>query len=255
MKTMPDLILGRQPVLEALKAAHPIEKIFVQNGSQGTAIASIYNLAKQSGIPIVQADKDRLLTLAGKSSTQGVVAFVAAKSYVEIEDILAAAAARNDQPFVLVLDEIEDVHNLGALLRTAEGAGVHGVVIPKHHAATINATVMKTSAGAAAHVSVARVGNVVSALEKLKGAGVWVVGLEISGAKDLYSTDLGGSIALVIGSEGKGLRRLVKETCDALVRIPMFGKVDSLNASVSGALAMYEVVRSRIQKSKDPNRN
>jgi 23S rRNA (guanosine2251-2'-O)-methyltransferase len=232
-------------VIEALKARQPIEKIFVQHGTHGTTLSTIFRLAKQSGIPIAEASRQRFLELVGDEPNQGVLALVSEATYVELDDVLAIAAQRNEHPFLLILDEIEDPHNLGALIRTADCAGVHGVVIPKHHAATVNQTVVKTSAGAAVHVAIARVTNVANAVDEMKEKQLRVLGAEMSANTSLYDADLTGPIAVVIGNEGRGIRRLVKDKCDALVRIPMFGKINSLNASVSGALLMYEVVRRR----------
>lgn len=242
---MADFIFGRHSVLEALKAGQPLEKILVLHGTHGTGLDSIFKLAKQNGIPVTRASKERFRELSHEKNSQGVIAIAGAKVYAELDDILAVSKSKNEPAFVLVLDEIEDPQNLGALIRTAECAGSHGVVIPKHHAATVSETVMKTSSGAAAHIAVARVSNIVHALEDLKRSGAWIVGADM-GAKGLYhQSDLKGPVGIVIGNEGRGLRRLVKETCDFLVRIPLFGKVGSLNASVAGALMMYEVARQR----------
>ena len=242
---MNDKIIGRQPVLEALKARQPIDKILIQHGTHGPLVSTIFKLAKQSGVPTAEASKQRFRELVGDEPAQGVIAFVSEATYVGLDDLLAIAAQRNQPPFLLILDEIEDPHNLGALIRTADCAGVHGVVIPKHHSATVNQTVVKTSAGAVAHVTIARVTNIANTVDELKEKNIRVVGAETSGSVSLYEADLTGPIALVIGSEGRGIRRLVKEKCDALVRIPMFGKLNSLNASVSGGLMMFEVARRR----------
>ncbi|MBI3004563.1 MAG: 23S rRNA (guanosine(2251)-2'-O)-methyltransferase RlmB [Ignavibacteriales bacterium] len=242
---MADIIVGRRPVLEALKAGQPIEKILVQYGTHGGGIDSIYKAAKQVGIPITQAAKEKFREIAGDQLTQGVLALVSPIPYVEVEDILEIARKRNEAPFLLILDEIEDPHNVGALIRTGECAGIHGVVIPRHHAATVNETVMKTSAGAIAHVSVARVSNIVQTLEQLKQNNVWIVGADTSGEKVYFDVDYKGPIGIVVGNEGKGMRRLVKERCDFVVRIPLFGKIESLNASVAGGFVMYEVARQR----------
>ncbi len=242
---MADYIVGRQPVLEALKAGQPIEKITVQHGTHGSAIDSIYKLAKQNGIPVTQASKERFRELSLEKNTQGVIAVAGAKAYAELEDILAVAQSRNEPAFILILDEIEDPQNLGALIRTAECAGTHGVVIPKHHAATVNDTVMKTSAGAAAHIAIARVPNIVHALEALKRSGTWIIGADMDAKGLYYQADFKGPVGIVIGNEGRGLRRLVKENCDFLVSIPLFGKLQSLNASVAGGLMLYEVAKQR----------
>ncbi|MBI4429493.1 MAG: 23S rRNA (guanosine(2251)-2'-O)-methyltransferase RlmB [Ignavibacteriales bacterium] len=247
---MADIIFGRRPVLEALKAGHPIEKILIQHGTHGSGIISIYKTAKQNGIPIAQASKQRFLDLVKDRVTQGVIALVGSVSYVGVEDILEISKRRNEPPFILILDEIEDPHNLGALIRTGECAGIHGVVIPKHHAAAISETVMKTSAGAAAHLAIARVPNVVQTLEELKRRNVWIVGTE-SGGEKLYSqVDYRMPVGVVVGSEGKGIRRLVKERCDFLVSIPLFGRTESLNASVAGGVILFEAARQRHQPAR-----
>jgi len=242
---MSEVIAGRHPVLEAIKAGVEVEKIFIAQGTGGASVDGIYRLAKMRGIPVVRSSKERFRELAGDLPAQGVAAVVGSKKYVELEDLLEIAKERAEAPFLLVLDQLEDPHNVGALLRTAEGAGVHGAVIPKHHTAPIGDTVSKTSAGASSHVAVARVSNVVQALETLKKAGVWVVGLDTEGGKLYYETDFRPGIAVVVGNEGAGIRRLVKENCDELVRIPMHGKIESLNASVAGGLVLFEVARQR----------
>lgn len=200
--------------------------------------------AREQGIPFQFVDKVALDRLAEKANHQGVLAYVAARDYAEVEDILALAKEKSEEPFILVLDEIEDPHNLGALIRTADAAGVHGVIIPKRRSVSLTSTVAKTSAGAVEHVLVARVGNLVQTLEALKKAGCWVSGAEVGGT-EVYSADLTGSRVIVIGSEGKGLSRLLKETCDEIVSLPMKGQVNSLNASVAGSILLYEVVRQR----------
>ena len=242
---MADIIFGRRPVLEALKAGQPIEKILIQHETRGSTINTIYRAAKQRGIPVTQAGKERFRELANKGSTQGVIALVSPIPYVEVKDILEIAQRKNESPFILILDEIEDPHNLGALVRTGECAGIHGVIIPKHHAATMSQTVMKASAGAAAHVAVARVSNIAQSLEELKQYNVWIVGADAAGEKEYSQIDYKGPVGIVVGNEGKGIRRLVKERCDFLVRIPLFGKVESLNASVAGGLLLYEAARQR----------
>ncbi len=242
---MTDVIAGRQPVLEALKSDQPIEKVLVQHGAQGAAVNNIYKLAKQRGVPVVQASKERFLELAGDGVTQGVLALVGAKKYVELEDLLEISKKRNEPPFILILDEIEDPHNLGALIRTAEGAGIHGVVVPKHHSATVNQTVAKTSAGAISHIALARVSNIVQCIDELKRQGIWVVGTDSTAEKYYYQVDFTGPVAIVVGNEGKGIRRLVMEKCDFLATVPMYGKVESLNASVSGGIILFEAARQR----------
>ncbi|HEY4613680.1 MAG TPA: 23S rRNA (guanosine(2251)-2'-O)-methyltransferase RlmB [Bacteroidota bacterium] len=245
-----NLIFGRQPVLEALKSGTAIEKVLILFGTKGSAIDKIRALAKQHGVPVTEADKQKFRVLipkeqADESTTQGVVALLGTQAYVEIDGLLAAAKAKNEPPFLLILDELEDPHNVGALIRTAECAGVHGVIVPKHHSATIGETVAKTSAGASLHLPIARVSNIVQAMEELKEHGVWIIGTAMEGDRTYYEADYKGPIAIVVGNEGRGIRRLVKEKCDFLVRIPLYGKIESLNASVAGALVMFEAVKAR----------
>lgn len=249
---MANLIFGKQPVLEALKSEMPIEKVFILHSTHTDTAGKIRFMAKRKGVPVVEIDSEKLREMAPEEHTQGVVALVSSKSYVELEDMLDIARNRGEQPLLLILDEIEDPHNLGALIRTADCAGVHGVIIPKHHSASVNETVTKTSAGATAHVPVSRVTNIVQTIEGLKTHGLWIIGSEMNSKESLYDVDYRGPIALVIGNEGKGIRRLVKEKCDFLVKIPMYGKLDSLNASVSGALLMFEAARMRHQQDKIP---
>ncbi|HTP12095.1 MAG TPA: 23S rRNA (guanosine(2251)-2'-O)-methyltransferase RlmB [Bacteroidota bacterium] len=245
---MDNLIIGKQPVLEALKSDTAVEKVLILHHTRPESMGKIRSLALRKGVPVVEVDARKLREIAQTDHTQGVVALVSAKAYVEPEDLLAAADRKGEKPLILILDEIEDPQNLGALIRTAECAGIHGVIIPKHHAAPITETVAKASAGAVSHVAIARVTNVVQTIEELKKRGLWIVGSEAEAAKVYYEVDYSGPVGIVVGNEGKGIRRLVKEKCDYLVKIPMYGKIDSLNASVSGALLMYEAVRARHRK-------
>jgi 23S rRNA (guanosine2251-2'-O)-methyltransferase len=242
---MADLILGRQPVLEALKSETAIEKIFVLHHVHSAIVEKIRFLAKRRGVPVVETNVERIQELTTDEHSQGIVALVSAKSYVELEDLLDAAQKKGEPPLLLILDEIEDPQNLGALIRSAECAGVHGVIIPKHHAASVNETVARTSAGASSHMPIARVTNIAQTLDALKSNGVWIIGTDAASEKAYYDADYRGSTALVVGNEGKGIRRLVKEKCDFLVKIPMYGRLESLNASVSGALLMFEAARVR----------
>ncbi|MFI5251158.1 MAG: 23S rRNA (guanosine(2251)-2'-O)-methyltransferase RlmB [Bacteroidota bacterium] len=246
-KPLVDLIAGRQPVTEALKSGKMIEKVVLLFGVKGNAIEKIKMLAKQNRIPFVEVGKQRFRELVNDTTTQGVVAIIGTKKYVEVEDILKLAKERNEQPFMLILDEIEDPHNLGALIRSAECAGMHGVIIPKHHAVTVNQTVVKTSAGASEHMMVAKVVNIAQTIDELKSKKIWMVGGDAAAPKTYTEIDLNMPLAIVIGSEGSGIRRLVKEKCDFLVKIPLYGKVQALNASVAGALMMFEAVRQRKQ--------
>lgn len=242
---MQSVIAGRKPVIEALKSGTSVEKIVLLVGIQGDIIREIRALASERGVPVVQADRQQFRGLATDQTTQGVVAVVAARRFVGLEAILEVPGRRGEPGFLLILDEIEDPHNLGALVRTAECAGVHGVVLPKHRSATVTSTVVKASAGATEYVPMAEVTNIAAALEELKKGGYWIVGLDGRGERAYTDVDYTTPVALVIGNEGKGIRRLVRERCDHLVRIPLFGKIESLNASVAGALAMYEVARKR----------
>lgn len=242
---MRTLIAGRKPVLEALRAARRIEKIYFLKGAQGHTIEEIRSLAEQNGIPVTVAQKEALRELTPDATTQGVIAVLPPRQFAGVDAILAKANERGERGFIVILDEIEDPRNLGALVRTAECAGVHGIIIPKHHSAPVSPAAVKASAGATEHIAIAEVTNVVNTIDGLKKEGYWVVGLAAEGSKEYTALDYSSPTALVVGNEGKGIRRLVREHCDHLVRIPLFGAIRSLNASVAGALAMYEVVRQR----------
>jgi 23S rRNA (guanosine2251-2'-O)-methyltransferase len=231
--------------MEALRAGTQIEKIVFLVGMHGKVIENIKLAARERRVQVVEANRQSFRDLASNATTQGVVAVVPTKQYLDIDSILNVGRQRNQKGFVLLLDEIEDPQNLGALVRTAECAGAHGVIIPKHHAAPVTIAVVKASAGATEHVAMARVTNVVNAMEELKGKGFWVVGLDMAGEELYTNIDYTVPIAVVVGREGKGIRRLVKEHCDKLVRIPLYGKIDSLNASAAGALVLYEVAKQR----------
>ncbi|MBR0141379.1 MAG: 23S rRNA (guanosine(2251)-2'-O)-methyltransferase RlmB [Ruminococcus sp.] len=237
-----DMIFGRNPVIEALKSGSPIDVIYMEGN--GGSLNLIRSLAKEKGIPVKDADSKKLSQLSGGASHQGVAAVGACGEYVQLEDILAVSAKKNTKPFIIICDEIEDPHNLGAIIRTAETSGADGIIIPKRRSAGLNATVFKTSAGAASYVPVARVPNLAAAIDKLKENGVWIYGTDISGS-DYSETDFSGGCALVIGSEGFGMSRLIKEKCDFMIKLPMLGKINSLNASVAAGIFMYEVLRQR----------
>lgn len=239
-----DLVAGRNAVMEALKGSRSVNKLMIANGSTEGSIKEIIAVAKEKGVNIQYWDRSKLDSIARGIRHQGVLAQVAPVQYAELEDILQVAKDRNEPPFIVLLDELEDPHNLGAILRTADAAGVHGVLIPKHRSCPLSATVAKTSAGAVEHVPVARVGNLVQTIKKLKQEGLWVAAADMDG-KDYYDTDLTGPLLLIIGSEGQGVGRLVKEQCDFVVRIPMVGKINSLNASVAGSILMYEAMKQR----------
>ena len=239
-----DMVAGRNAVMEALKGSRSVNKLMIANGSTEGSIKEIVAVAKDKGVNIQYWDRSKLDSIARGIRHQGVLAQVAPVQYAELEDILQVAKDRNEPPFIVLLDELEDPHNLGAILRTADAAGVHGVLIPKHRSCPLSATVAKTSAGAVEHVPVARVGNLVQTIKKLKQEGLWVAAADMDG-KDYYDTDLTGPLLLIIGSEGQGVGRLVKEQCDFVVRIPMVGKINSLNASVAGSILMYEAMKQR----------
>jgi len=241
---MSEWIIGKNPVLEALRAERDINKIWIAEGSNKGQMQQVIQLAKQAGVIVQYVPKQKLdQTVSGNH--QGVAASVAAYQYAELEDLFQAAANKNEDPFFLILDEIEDPHNLGSILRTADASGVHGVIIPKRRAVGLTAAVAKASTGAIEHVPVARVTNLARTIEELKEKGVWIVGTDAKGKQDFRQMDGTMPLAIVIGSEGKGIGRLISEKCDFLVRLPMAGKVTSLNASVAASLLMYEVYRKR----------
>ena len=239
-------IEGRNAVLEAFRSGKTIDKLFVLDGCQDGPVKSIIREAKKTDTIINFVDKERLDRLAGTGHHQGVVAQAAAYEYAEVEDILKAAKDKGEAPFIFVLDEIEDPHNLGAIIRTANQAGAHGVIIPKRRAVGLTATVAKTSAGAINYTPVAKVTNISKTIEDLKKQGMWFVCADMGGTT-MYDLDLKGPIGLVVGNEGKGVSRLVKEKCDFIASIPMFGDIDSLNASVATGVLAYEIVRQRMK--------
>ena len=240
-----DIICGRNPVIEALKSGANIDTIYIDGN--GGSLGLIRRLAKENGIVVKDADDKKLSKLSGGASHQGVVAEGACGEYVTAEEILEVSRRKGTKPFIIICDEIEDPHNLGAIIRTAETSGADGVIIPKRRSASLNATVFKTSAGAASYVPVARVSNLASCIDTLKGNGVWVYGTDASGS-DYTETDLTGGVALVIGSEGFGISKLIQKKCDFMIKLPMLGKINSLNASVAAGIFMYEVLRQRRSK-------
>ena len=240
-----DLIEGRNAVIEALRAGRTIDKIFIAKGVVDKTLGHIASKARSAGIVVTEADRRKLDAMSQTHAHQGVIALCAVKEYSTIEDMLAVAAERGEAPFLVLCDEISDPHNLGAILRTAECAGAHGVIIPKRRSAGLTAIVAKTSAGAVSYMPVARVANIPSLLKDLKKQGVWVFGTAAEGTTRLYDADLKGPAAIVIGSEGDGMSRLVAENCDFLVSIPMRGRISSLNASAAAAILLYEAVRQR----------
>lgn len=235
-------IIGRNPVIEALKSGTPIDTIYIDGN--GGSLGLIRRLAKEKGIVVKDAQDKKLSQLAGGASHQSVVAVGACGEYVSVEDILAVSRNKGTNPFIIICDEIEDPHNLGAIIRTAETAGADGIIIPKRRSASLNATVAKTSAGAVSYVPVARVSNLAACIDILKDNGVWIYGTDASGT-DYCQTDFTGSMALVIGSEGFGISRLIQKKCDFMVKLPMHGNINSLNASVAAGIFMYEVLRQR----------
>lgn len=238
-------IEGRNAVIEAFRSGKPIDKIFIQDGVQDGPIQTIKREAKKHDTMVKFVDKDRLDQMSETGKHQGVIAYAAAYEYAEVEDILNAARQKNEQPFIFLLDNIEDPHNLGAIIRTANLAGAHGVIIPKNRAAGLTATVARTSAGALNYTPVARVTNLGKTIEELKKEGMWFVCADMGGTT-MYDLDLKGPIGLVIGNEGEGVGRLVKEKCDFIASIPMKGNIDSLNASVAAGVLAYEIVRQRL---------
>ena len=240
------VIEGRNAVIEALRSGTAIDKIYLAKGETDAALGHIASAARSKGIVTVECDRRKLDNMSRTHSHQGVIALAAVREYASVEDILNAAREKDEPPLIVVCDELSDPHNLGAVIRTAECAGAHGVIIPKRRSAGLTAVVAKTSAGAVSHVPVARVANLTALLKELKDEGVWIFGTAADGDRLLYDADLKGPAAIVIGSEGSGMSRLVAETCDFKVRIPMKGKLNSLNASAAAAILLYEAVRQRM---------
>lgn len=240
-----DVLVGRNAVTEALKSGRSINRLQIADGDLQGSVREIIGLAKERGVNVEFVDRNKIDKVAVGHRHQGVLAFVAPVEYVELDDIMAAAAEKKHDPFLLLLDELEDPHNLGALLRTADAVGVDGVLIPKHRSCPLSATVAKTSAGAVEYVPVARIGNIVQTLKKLKEQGFWVVGADMDGTVDYSESNMTGPLVLVVGGEGHGVSRLTKANCDFVVRLPMIGRINSLNASVAGSILMYEAFRQR----------
>ena len=236
-----DYIAGRNAVAEALRSGRPADTLFV---AQGEKLGAIIALAKSQGVVVKDVTREKLAQLCGCAQHQGVVLSAAAKGYAQLDDLFAAAQAKDEPPFFVLCDEIEDPHNLGAILRTAEAAGAHGVIVPKRRSAPLGQAAAKASAGAIEYIPVARVSNLVATMEELKAKGLWIYGADMDGAP-YRAAKLEGPVALVIGSEGRGLGRLVRERCDGLLALPMRGKVNSLNASVAAGILMYEILKYR----------
>lgn len=242
-----DQVEGRNAVLELLESGKEINKILLTKGERHGSINKIISMAKENKVILVEKEKRQMEEIAQTQNYQGVIALVPPFEYCEVEDILQEAKQKGEEPFVLILDGIEDPHNLGSIIRTAETAGVHGVIIPKRRAAAVNSTVNKVSAGAVQHMKVARVTNVSDTIELLKKEGLWICGTDINTKTYYYDQDLTGAIGIVIGNEGNGISQKVKKNCDFLVKIPMKGKVTSLNASVSTGIVIYEAVKQRMR--------
>ena len=239
------LIEGRNALTEALKSGRAIDKVYVAEGSPDRSLTRLTALAKEAGAVIVPTDRRKLDQMSPTGAHQGVIASVAAHEYATVEEMLALAAQRGEAPLLVICDELSDPHNLGAILRSAECAGAHGVIIPKRRSVGLTAVVAKASAGAVEYMPVARVSNLVNTIRELKEQGVWIYGTAADGAAELYRTDLTGPAAIVIGNEGEGMSRLVRESCDVLVSIPLKGKISSLNASAAAAVLLYETLRQR----------
>jgi len=238
-------IEGRNPVTEAIKSGRSIDKIFVQAGDRNGSIRKIIALAREKKIVICEVNRQKLDKISETGSHQGVIAFAAAREYCTVDDILKEASDKGEKPFVIICDDLNDPHNLGSIIRTANAMGAHGVIIPKRNSVGLSPVVDKTSAGALEFTKVARVSNLVAAIEELKKQNVWIVGADMDGDRSIYTHDFTGAVGIVVGSEGKGVSRLVKEKCDFIVNIPMFGQINSLNASVAASLMIYEVARAR----------
>lgn len=243
-----EIIEGRNAVIEALRAGRAIDKIFIAKGEVDKTLGHIASGAREKGIVVVEADRRKLDFMSHTHAHQGVIALVAVREYCSVEDILAIAEERGEAPFVIICDEISDPHNLGAIIRTAECSGAHGVIIPKRRSAGLTTIVDKSSAGAAEHMAIARVPNIPTVIKELKDKGLWIYGTAADGQSDIWHTDFTGAAALVIGSEGDGMGRLVRESCDFIVSLPMKGQIGSLNASAAASILMYEVLRQRSMK-------
>ncbi|MBQ8383544.1 MAG: 23S rRNA (guanosine(2251)-2'-O)-methyltransferase RlmB [Clostridia bacterium] len=238
------VIYGRNAVLEALKAEKTLDKLFVQGGEREGSITLIVAKAKEAGIPVVQVAREKLDSLSGGGVHQGVVALAAGVEYCSVDDLLRIAEEKGESPFLVIADGVEDPHNLGAIIRCAEGAGAHGLIISKRHCAPVTPVVVKSSAGAIQHLPIAKVVNIAATIDELKKKGVWIYGAEAEGTS-LYDADLSGSAAFVVGSEGSGISRLVKEKCDFLLSIPMYGKVNSFNVSCAAAVVLCRAAQCR----------
>ncbi|MCI9286584.1 MAG: 23S rRNA (guanosine(2251)-2'-O)-methyltransferase RlmB [Clostridia bacterium] len=243
-----DQVEGRNAVLELIESGKDINKIYIEKGEKQGSINKILAKANERKILVTEIDKQKFRQMVQTPNAQGIIAIVPPFDYCDVYDIIDLAKKRNEDPFILILDGIEDPHNLGSIIRTAETAGVHGIIIPKRRAASVNSTVNKVSAGAVEHMKIARVNNINETINTLKKEGIWICGTDMDTNKYYYNQDLTGPLAIVIGSEGFGMSRLVKENCDFLIKIPMKGRITSLNASVSAGIVVYEAVKQRITK-------
>jgi len=244
-----DQIEGRNAVIALLESGKDINKIYISNGEKHGSINKIISMAKERKILITEINKVKLNEMAIEENNQGVIAIVPPYQYSDVDEILEYAKLKNEDPFIIILDGIEDPHNLGAIIRTAETAGAHGIIIPKRRSASVNSTVAKVSAGAVEYMKIARVNNLTETIKKLKEQGIWIYGTDIESSEYYYNKDLTGPIAIVIGSEGFGMSRLVKENCDFLLKIPMNCRISSLNAAVSSGIVIYEINKQRAQKN------
>lgn len=242
-----DIIIGRNAVIETLKGDRTIETLYISNNKLEGSINTIVSLAKEKKILIKEVDKRKLDSMCDGEAHQGVLAKISPYKYSEVSDILALAEERGEAPFIVILDEIEDPHNLGSIVRTAELFGVHGIIIPKRRSASVSTTVYKSSVGAIEHVKIAKVTNINTVIEELKQQGIWIYGADIRATEYSYQVDFGGPCAIIIGNEGRGISKLTVQKCDKLIKIPMVGKINSLNASVAGGIIMYEVLKGRLK--------
>ncbi|WP_446898027.1 23S rRNA (guanosine(2251)-2'-O)-methyltransferase RlmB [Clostridium sp. LBM24168] len=246
-----NIIEGRNAVIEALRSGKTIEQIFVSNGEITGSINKILAIAREKKLVIKKVDKKKLDQISYTGAHQGIIARVTPYKYCELEDIFQYSLRKKEKPFIVILDEIEDPHNFGSIIRTAEVFGAHGIIIPKRRNVGITPAVYKSSAGAVEHMRICKVTNLSLTIDKLKKNGIWIYGADMGGKEYCFNTDLTGSLALVIGSEGKGISRLIKEKCDILVKIPMVGSITSLNASMAGGIIMYEILKQKIKESKN----
>ena len=243
-----EIVYGRNAVTEAIKSGMPINKVLISSGEISGSLKAIMALVKEKHLVYQFVDKNKLNDITGTKNHQGVALYTSPAQYCEVDDILQKAKDANEAPFVIILDEIQDPHNFGAIIRTADAVGAHGIIIPKRRSVQLTGTVAKTSAGASAHVPIARVSNIPATIDQLKEAGLWIAGTDLTGTVPFYKADFKGPIGIVIGSEGNGMGNLVTKKCDFIVTIPMKGEVSSLNASVAAGVVLYEVFKGRLSE-------